>query len=144
MTSVSRAERFEQDALTTLASLPNAVSIASINVVDRSPPGKDEEGSLRVEDVDIALHCYKLHETDHGCDQFLSSEDSEHNEVPVLHVSELPSQVLHKAWDSLYFADGLRASLLHWASRMMKLFSNKKLDLTLLNWNRVMLLLVVP
>lgn len=57
----------------------------------------------------------------------------------VAEVTDLPNAKLHPLWNSLTYADDIKQNLLEYARTAM-LFSDCKVDVNIINWNRIILL----
>ncbi|OCL13152.1 AAA-domain-containing protein [Glonium stellatum] len=127
-------------------SLPHAYLIESINVVDFS--GTEGETSFhRLQDVQLDVQAYELHENEEdsslGTHNMHREGDGE-DALPQVRVAALPSKSLNGIWESLVFGDEIPARLLRFTTRMMSIMKNPALNLTILNWNRLILLYGPP
>jgi len=78
------------------------------------------------------IHIYQLNE-----DQ--ASEEMEESDTPACQQWILPHKEFHGVWDSLIFDGEIKNDLLDYVSSTM-LFSDKKVNSTIVSWNRVILL----
>lgn len=127
-------------------SLPHAYLIESINVVDFS--GTESETSFhRLQDVQLDVQAYELHESEEDSlprTRSIHHEGEDEDAIPQVRVTALPSKSLNGVWESLVFNNGIPARLLRFTTRMMSIMKNPALNLTVLNWNRLILLYGPP
>ncbi|KAK5124835.1 hypothetical protein LTR16_003448, partial [Cryomyces antarcticus] len=116
--------------------------IESINVVDFS--GKEDEPSYhRLDEVRLDVQAYELRDgEDDTTPKSGVSQDQENGEetMPQFRITHLPSKKLGGLWDSLVFDTPIPARLLRFVTRMMFIMKTQKLNSTVLNWNRLLLL----
>ncbi|EON64972.1 hypothetical protein W97_04207 [Coniosporium apollinis CBS 100218] len=116
--------------------------IESIDVVDFSGDQADTS-SHRLEDVQLDVQAYELHSSsDDGSPRTVvpSVESDEADPSPQIRVTPLPSKSLNGVWNALIFDEAIPAKLLHFLTRMISLTKHPSLNLTILNWNRLLLL----
>lgn len=70
-------------------------------------------------------------------------EGEEEKKIPIYSQYILPHIKFHKLWDSLYYEENIKKDLLEYVSALM-LFSTKKIDCNLINYNRLILLYGPP
>lgn len=70
-------------------------------------------------------------------------EEQEEKKIPIYSQYILPHIRFHKLWDSLYYEENIKKDLLEYVSALM-LFSTKKIDCNLINYNRLILLYGPP
>lgn len=124
--------------------MKNASAIESIHVADVSGADADAEMEWHsLQAVQLDVQAYELR--DDTDDLPLSSSisgEGEDDDPPqtIVRVSHVPSKSLEGLWESLIFDDPIPARLLHFVTRMMSILRNPDLDLSLTNWNRLLLL----
>lgn len=69
--------------------------------------------------------------------------EKEKNDVPTYIQYILPHLRFHKLWDSLYYEENIKRDLLEYVSALM-LFSTKKVDCNMINYNHLVLLYGPP
>ncbi|RDD47280.1 Pachytene checkpoint protein 2-like protein [Trichoplax sp. H2] len=116
-------EQFQDDFLTD--------NIESIKISDMGASYQ----MVNLTNCKIIINVFQLHQ-DEPADEGLNDDDE--NIVAARHWI-LPSTYLHDTWDSLIYEDNIKAKLLSYISTTL-LFSDKKVNQDLINWNRIVLL----
>ncbi|CRG96445.1 AAA family ATPase, putative [Plasmodium gallinaceum] len=71
------------------------------------------------------------------------NEDEDKKNIPIYSQYILPHLRFHKLWDSLYYEENIKKDLLEYVSALM-LFTTKKIDCNLINYNHLVLLYGPP
>ncbi|KAF2405311.1 pachytene checkpoint component Pch2 [Trichodelitschia bisporula] len=125
--------RIDQE-LTEFGSLKCGDIIDSISVVDFS--GKSSGSAFhRVADVNVDVHARPARS---------SQDESDDDPTAQFRISSLPSKALSNAWDGLIFDDDIPTRLLHSCGRMLTIMRRCRINSSLINWNRLLLLYGPP
>ncbi|WVQ93563.1 hypothetical protein IAU59_000638 [Kwoniella sp. CBS 9459] len=101
--------------------------------------GLNGVSSVRAEDANIQIHVYHANETDVLEEFSADFDDDDEEKVTAASMRTLPSLELDGVWDTLVYADDLKARLLHYINSTI-LFSESRIDFNVIAWNRVVLL----
>ncbi|KAK4986386.1 hypothetical protein LTR50_005364 [Elasticomyces elasticus] len=120
--------------------LEHAHVIDSINVVDASGTAVDT-AVYKLDQVQLDVQAYELHSDDGSPSRRVIEQWPEQEmDQPQARVTLLPSRALSGAWDSLVYEDKIPARLLQFMTRMILLMKRPGLNLSIFNWNRLILL----
>lgn len=115
-------------------------SIKEIRIVDCSDKGDSVLYELR--DVQLDVQAYTLHGDQPQHSGRRTIEQPQEEDLSQARIKLLPHSSLNAEWDSLVFdeANQIPARLLRFLTRMVTLAKQPTLNLSTLNWNRLVLL----
>ncbi|KAF2142209.1 uncharacterized protein K452DRAFT_298194 [Aplosporella prunicola CBS 121167] len=123
--------------ITGYESLLHSANIESINVVDFDG---ETDVHHRLEDVQLDVQAYELYFPEDESNDSESADTDGDETAPKLRVTQLPSTSLDGLWKSLVFEKQFHFRLLRYTARMMEISKRPMLDMSLMNWNRLLLL----
>ncbi|KAK7491376.1 hypothetical protein BaRGS_00017354 [Batillaria attramentaria] len=107
-------------------------SIISVSLSDSDHLIFDRKG-VDLSEAKLHIHVYTLSEDEAG------TEEMDEEQVSMASQWILPSAHFHGLWESLVFDESIKERLLNYATTTL-LFSDKKVNSSIISWNRVVLL----
>ncbi|KAF1814875.1 AAA-domain-containing protein, partial [Eremomyces bilateralis CBS 781.70] len=114
----------------------NSSCIESIKVVDVSGE-PSPHGIFQLKDVILDVQAYRMHQNDQS--EPLVADEPEDGNSQSTSVQILPHRSCMETWDSLVFEDLVHKQMLRYLTRMISLTKNPKMNLSAINWNRIVL-----
>ncbi|XP_076470608.1 pachytene checkpoint protein 2 homolog [Babylonia areolata] len=107
-------------------------NVLSVSLSDSDHLILDRKG-VDLSQAQVQLHVYTLNEEEAG------TEELDEEQVSMASQWMLPSAHFHGHWESLVFDEAIKERLLNYATTTL-LFSDKKVNSSIISWNRVILL----